>query len=255
MGVMQKDNLGKVALVVALVAVGIAALMVFGSSMGLWEPIVGFMASRNYNNLLGYVVVVFSVLALVTSFSAKSSAKQDSRAKGKGILTSTIALLLGLAILSPRIMALVIEPVKYPPIHDITTNTQSPPQFEFLTDSRIGARNSLVYGGEEIAAQQLKAFPTIGPIASDLSVEAAYQKALTVAKTMGWIIVAQDPKALRFESTATTPFFNFADDVVIVVSALEQGSRIDLRSVSRIGIGDAGVNAKRIQEFSQRFSR
>jgi uncharacterized protein (DUF1499 family) len=194
--------------------------------------------------------VVVSVLALVTSVTIK----QDSSAKGKGILTSTIAILLGLAILSPRIMALVIEPVKYPPIHDITTNTQSPPQFEFLTDSRIGARNTLVYGGEDIAAQQRQAFPNIGPIASDLSVEAAYQKALTVAKTMGWTIVAQDPKALRFESTATTPFFNFADDVVILVSTLEQGSRIDLRSVSRIGIGDAGVNAKRIQEFSQRFS-
>jgi uncharacterized protein (DUF1499 family) len=247
---MQKSYVGNIALVVALVAVGIAALMVFGSLLGLWEPIVGFMASRNYNNLLGYVVVVVSVLALVTSVTIK----QDSSAKGKGILTSTIALLLGLAILSPRIMALVIEPVKYPPIHDITTNTQSPPQFEFLTDSRIGARNSLVYGGEEIAAQQLQAFPNIQPIMSDLTVEAAYQKALTVAKIMGWTIVAQDPKALRFESTATTPFFNFADDVVILVSTLEQGSRIDLRSVSRIGIGDAGVNAKRIQEFSQRFS-
>ncbi|QHS15637.1 DUF1499 domain-containing protein [Shewanella sp. Arc9-LZ] len=250
MNVMQKGYVGHISLVVAIVAVAIAALMVFGSSLGLWDPIVGFMASRNYNNLLGYLVVVVAVLALVTSFTIK----QDSNAKGKGILTSTIALLLGLAILSPSIMALVIKPVKYPPIHDITTNTQSPPQFEFLTDSRVGAKNSLVYGGEEIAAQQLQAFPNIQPIASDLSVEAAYQKALTVAKTMGWTIVAQDLKALRFESTATTPFFNFADDVVIVVSTLEQGSRIDLRSVSRIGIGDAGVNAKRIQEFSQRFS-
>ncbi|WP_242445077.1 DUF1499 domain-containing protein [Shewanella sp. ALD9] len=247
---MQKGYVGNISLVVAIVAVAIAALMVFGSSLGLWDPIVGFMASRNYNNLLGYLVVVVAVLALVTCFTIK----QDSNAKGKGILTSTIALLLGLAILSPSIMALVIEPVKYPPIHDITTNTQSPPQFEFLTDSRIGAKNSLVYGGEEIAAQQRQAFPNIQPIASDLSVEAAYEKALTVAKTMGWTIVAQDPKTLRFESTATTPFFNFADDVIIVVSTLEQGSRIDLRSVSRIGIGDAGVNAKRIQEFSQRFS-
>ncbi|PKI11253.1 DUF1499 domain-containing protein, partial [Shewanella sp. 11B5] len=143
MDVMQKRNIGNIALIVAIVSVAIAALMVFGSSLGLWDPIVGFMASRNYNNLLGYLVVVVAVLALGTSFTIK----QDSNAKGKGILTSTTALLLGLAILSPSIMALVIKPVKYPPIHDITTNTQSPPQFEFLTDSRIGAKNSLVYGG------------------------------------------------------------------------------------------------------------
>lgn len=241
---MQKRNLGNIALVIALLAVAIATLMVFGSSMGLWDPIVGFMASRKYNNPLGYVVIVVSLVALVASLSTKS----------KGILTSTVALLLGLGILAPSIMTLIIEPVKYPPIHDITTNTQSPPQFTFLTDDRAGAKNSLVYGGADIAAQQLQAFPNIQAIVSDLPVETAYQKALSVAKAMGWTIVYQDPKALHFESTARTPFFNFADDVVVVVSALGQRSRIDLRSVSRVGIGDRGVNAKRIQEFSQRFS-
>ncbi|WP_350431932.1 DUF1499 domain-containing protein [Shewanella sp. H8] len=244
---MQKSNIGNIALIVAIVAVLVAALMVFGSSLGLWEPIVGFIASRNYNNLLGYVVVVVALVALVITLVTNSGTK--------GKVKSIVALLLGMGILSPSIIAMVGNPVKYPPIHDITTNIQSPPQFEFLTDSRIGAKNTLVYGGEDIAAQQRQAFPNIQPITSDLSVEAAYQKALTVAKTMGWTIVHQDPKALRFESTATTPFFNFADDVVVVVSTLERGSRINLRSVSRIGKGDAGVNAKRIQEFSQRFSQ
>ncbi|MBB1388155.1 DUF1499 domain-containing protein [Shewanella sp. SG44-6] len=250
MNVMQKSSLSNIALVVALVAVALAVLMVFGSTIGLWDPIVGFMASRNYNNLLGYVVVVIGLVALITSFTIK----QNSRAKGKGLINSTIALVLGLGILAPSIVALVIEPVKYPPIHDITTNTQSPPQFEFLTDSREGAKNSLVYGGPEIAAQQLQAFPNINPIVSDLTPDAAYQKALMVAESMGWTIVAQDPKARRFESTSRTPFFNFADDIVVVVSVLEQGSRIDLRSVSRVGIGDRGVNAQRIQEFSLRFA-
>lgn len=240
---MHKRHFGKIALLVAVLAVALAALMVFGSSLGLWEPIVGFMASRKYNNLLGYIVVVVALLALISSVTTKN----------KGVLASTIALILGLAILAPSIMALLIEPVKYPPIHDITTNTQSPPQFIFLTDSRPGAKNSLVYGGDHIAAQQVQAYPSIQPIVSELPSTAAYQKALTVAQDMGWTIVYQDPQTLHFESTARTPFFNFADDVVVTVSSFKQNSRIDVRSVSRIGIGDRGVNAKRIQEFSRRF--
>ncbi|MGX9460832.1 DUF1499 domain-containing protein [Shewanella sp. A14] len=242
---MQKNYLGNVALVVALVAVTLAVLMVFGSSLGLWDPIVGFIASRNYNNLLGYVVVVIALGVLFTSYKTQSKS---------GKIKSTLALLLGLVILLPSIVALLIKPVKYLPIHDITTNIQSPPQFEFLTDSRAGAKNTLIYGGTDIAAQQLQAFPNIQPIVSNLTVDNAYKKTLNIATSMGWSIVDQDPKSRRFEATARTPFFNFADDVVVVVSAHKQGSRIDLRSVSRIGIGDAGVNAKRIQEFSLRFA-
>ncbi|GGP41977.1 DUF1499 domain-containing protein [Shewanella saliphila] len=246
---MQKNVVSHIALVVALVAVIAAGVMVFGSSMGLWDPITGFVASRTYHNVLGYIVVAVALVSLVSGIMIKTD-----NPKARGTAKSVVALLLGIAMLSPMLKGLIIEPVRYPPIHDITTDTQSPPQFTFLTDSRIGAKNTLVYGGAEIAAQQLQAYPDIQPILSDLPAEAAFAKTLDVAKAMGWAIVDQQPKALRFEASARTPFFNFADDVVVVVASAEQGSRIDLRSVSRIGRGDAGVNAKRIKEFSQRFT-
>lgn len=246
---MQKNVISTIALVVALVAVIAAGVMVFGSSMGLWDPITGFIASRKYHNVLGYMVVALALMSLVSGMMMKTDSP-----KTRGTAKSVVALLLGIAMLSPMLKGLIIEPVKYPPIHDITTDTQSPPQFEFLTDSRIGAKNTLVYGGADIAAQQLQAYPDIQPIQSNLPAEAAFAKALDAAKAMDWVIVDQQPKTLRFEATARTPFFNFADDIVVVVTRIELGSRIDLRSVSRIGIGDAGVNAKRIQEFSERFA-
>ncbi|GGQ14764.1 DUF1499 domain-containing protein [Shewanella litoralis] len=246
---MQKNVVSHIALIVALVAVIAAGVMIFGSSMGLWDPITGFIASRKYHNVLGYIVVALALTSVVSGMMIKTD-----NPKARGTARSVVALLLGIAMLSPMLKGLIIEPVRYPPIHDITTDTQAPPQFVFLTDSRIGAKNTLVYGGADIAAQQLQAYPDIQPILSDLSAEVAFAKALDVAKVMGWVIVDQQPKTLRFEATARTPFFNFADDVVVVVASVEQGSRIDLRSVSRIGMGDAGVNAKRIQEFSQRFA-
>lgn len=122
-----------------------------------------------------------------------------------------------------------------------------------LDDTRAGARTSLVYAGEEVAAVQARAHPDIAPLETDLDVDAAYARALDVANAMGWEIIADDAENHRFEATAHTSTFYFADDVVVVVSAQDSGSRVDMRSVSRIGRSDQGVNAARIRAFQQQF--
>jgi uncharacterized protein (DUF1499 family) len=66
---------------------------------------------------------------------------------------------------------------------------------------------------------------------------------------MGWEIVAADAAAGRIEATDTTFWFGFKDDVVIRVEADGAGSRIDVRSVSRVGVGDVGANARRIRAY------
>jgi uncharacterized protein (DUF1499 family) len=63
-------------------------------------------------------------------------------------------------------------------------------------------------------------------------------------------VVAADPAAGRIEATATTFWFGFVDDVVVRVRpAAGGGSRIDVRSVSRVGKSDVGANAKRIRAY------
>jgi uncharacterized protein (DUF1499 family) len=62
-------------------------------------------------------------------------------------------------------------------------------------------------------------------------------------------MVAADSIAGRIEATATTTWFGFKDDVVIRIEPAEQGSRIDVRSVSRVGRGDVGANAARIRAY------
>ncbi|MEX2241047.1 MAG: DUF1499 domain-containing protein [Burkholderiales bacterium] len=66
---------------------------------------------------------------------------------------------------------------------------------------------------------------------------------------MGWEIVATDAAAGRIEATDTTFWFGFKDDVVIRVEGDGAGSRVDVRSVSRVGVGDVGANAKRIRAY------
>jgi uncharacterized protein (DUF1499 family) len=45
----------------------------------------------------------------------------------------------------------------------------------------------------------------------------------------------------------TTFWFSFKDDVLIRLRPADGGSRVDVRSLSRVGGGDVGTNAKRIR--------
>ena len=51
------------------------------------------------------------------------------------------------------------------------------------------------------------------------------------------------------EAVARTPIMGFRDDVVIRVTPMGQGTRIDVRSASRVGSHDFGANASRIRSL------
>jgi uncharacterized protein (DUF1499 family) len=57
------------------------------------------------------------------------------------------------------------------------------------------------------------------------------------------------PAEGRIEATARTGWIGFRDDVVIRVTAGGEEALVDVRSKSRVGRGDAGMNARRIREF------
>jgi hypothetical protein len=138
-----------------------------------------------------------------------------------------------------------------PRIHDITTDTQDPPQFVSLLAVRQKSPNGPEYGGEAIARAQKAAYPDIQPRTIDDALPQAYARALAAARNMGWEIVATAPDEGRIEATATTRWFRFKDDVVIRVTPRSVGSRIDVRSKSRVGRSDLGTNAKRIRAYFQ----
>ncbi len=236
--------IGKFALLVALLGVIAVALMLSSARFGLWEPIVGFGLYRTYLNPLGAIIAGLGLLAVIIHFKRKERS---------GIAAGGMATLIGLACLTPLIVGTLNPPRRAPPIHDISTDTASPPEFEVLDETRAGARNSLEYGGPDLAAAQAAGYPDIAPLETDLSPDAAFERALSVARDMGWEIVAADADRRRFEATARTPVFYFADDVVLVVTADGDGSRVDMRGVSRVGGSDQGVNAARIRTFQNRF--
>jgi uncharacterized protein (DUF1499 family) len=116
---------------------------------------------------------------------------------------------------------------------------------------RAGARSD--YGGQSVAAQQLRAYPRLGSVTHTLAPDQAFERALSAARDLGWSIVAAVPDEGRIEASDRSFWFGFTDDVVIRIRGHENGSLIDIRSVSRVGISDLGVNAARIQAFTEKL--
>ncbi|HEV8714039.1 MAG TPA: DUF1499 domain-containing protein [Candidatus Binatia bacterium] len=141
-----------------------------------------------------------------------------------------------------------------PPIHDITTDTETPPAFVAILPLRTGAANPADYGGPELAAQQRTGYPDLSPLTLQATPQQAFERALAAAHAMGWEIVAAEPAGGRIEATATTFWFGFKDDVVVRITPTDSGSRVDVRSVSRVGRSDVGTNAQRIKAYLERVA-
>jgi uncharacterized protein (DUF1499 family) len=224
--------------------------------------------------VVGFLLVIVGLIALGMSGIGYRSGMWDLRAGltifkwagmavWGGVVLSLIALFAGrtrpvLAIVS--VIVGLVAGITYagwiraakraPPIHDISTDVGSPPAFVAILPLRAGAPNPPEYGGPTIAAQQQAGYPDLGPLTVSSDPAHTFHTARHLVERSGWDLVAADSAAGRIEATATTPWFGFKDDVVIrIVAAAPAGSRVDMRSVSRVGGSDVGTNAVRIRHF------
>ena len=142
-----------------------------------------------------------------------------------------------------------------PFIHDITTDTENPPVFIAVVALReSAAADRHAYSGPDLALRQKfrgfnEPYKDILPVMTKLAPGEAYDKALDVAQNMDWKIVDADRTTGRIEASDISFWYGFTDDIVIRVVATPEGSRIDMRSLSRVGRSDVGVNAARIREY------
>jgi uncharacterized protein (DUF1499 family) len=148
-----------------------------------------------------------------------------------------------------------------PAIHDVATDLDDLPQFSRLT-VRADNLDKIPDQGradlkalppeERWKALHRQAYGDLKPLRLSGSPQAVLQQAQQLARDRGWTIAAVDPAAGMLEATATTRFFRFKDDVVVRVRpdpALPGGSIVDMRSISRVGVSDVGVNARRVRAF------
>jgi uncharacterized protein (DUF1499 family) len=227
------------------VAAAVAAMLAgLGTRWGWWDFRTGFTVLR----WAVYVAIAGAALSLLGLGLALHGPRRG------GIVLALLGLAIGLVTAYvPWQWRRTAERV--PPIHDISTDLENPPPFEAILPLRADAPNPAEYGGDSIAVQQQEGYPELAPLVLEAPPAEAFRLAEETARDMGWEIIDSDPDEGRIEATDTTFWFGFKDDVVVrITEPPEGGTRVDVRSVSRVGQSDVGTNAARIEEYLDRLS-
>jgi len=238
-------------LALALSVGGLAAALIAaaGSGAGAWTFGTGFTILR----YAFYAAVAGGLLAIVAFFVARSG----------GIRTGQINLVAFIvaAAFGVYLMNQVSTARRVPAIHDATTDLAEVPTFEALTVRADNLEKVPDDDRAELAALDpesrwkaihREAYGDLRSLRLPLGVAEATQRAEALARDRGWEVARVDRQAGIVEATATTLFFRFKDDVAVRVRpdpARRGGSIVDMRSISRVGGSDVGVNAQRIRAF------
>ncbi len=190
--------------------------------------------------------LVFAALAILLAFASFVPIwRQGLTGLGRAVL----GLFLGILLLAyPAYLG--YRATTLPAINDITTDPGNPPRFEALLRLRPSGR--VDYPGGKTDELQRAAYPDITPLQLSVPLKTAYDIALALVTKRKWRIVDARPPAPGrrngvIEAVAQTMIMGFRDDVVIRVSPLGPGSRVDMRSASRFGTHDFGANASRVR--------
>jgi uncharacterized protein (DUF1499 family) len=222
--------------VLAIVCLPVGAL---GAKFGLWGFQGGF-ALLAVATLLATMAFFLGIIAYVVCVNKKLVAERKGILIGVG-LSVVILVTMGMQFSSAT---------SVPPIHNISTDTERPPEFDKIVAIRAaGESNPLAYDSAELADLQRAAYPWVKPLISADSPTTMLARAVDVMQGLGLEIVDTNPTAGRVEATATTFWFGFKDDVVVRIRPEGAGSVVDVRSISRVGGSDLGTNARRIGEI------
>jgi uncharacterized protein (DUF1499 family) len=221
-------------------------LLLLLSGPGYRLGLFGLHTAINFVKWSGELAIIAGITSLVAAVVSQCSSSR------RGFSLSIGTFILSLLLLG-NALRLKDQAQRVPPIHDITTDTDDPPVFREIVSRRNESDNPLDYGGAELAQAQHGAYPDINPLDLSMPPKDAFLKAEAVAKALGWQVVESDPETGSLEATDTTFWLGFKDDIVVRVRPRAEGSRIDVRSASRVGMSDLGKNAARIRRFLSRL--
>lgn len=194
----------------------------------------------------------FVLLALLLALAAFARIWQSGH-RGVGMAAQAFAL--SLILLLPAAYA-GYQFLALPGLTDISTDIEDPPAFsrsgvaQLAREGRIPPDVSL-----EERKRQRRAYPKAVPILLEIPAEMAFEIARRAATQLGWqVLEASRPGgrsgAGRIEAASRSRVLRLAEDITIRIRPRVDGSRIDIRSASRIGRHDLGGNAARIAAFA-----
>jgi uncharacterized protein (DUF1499 family) len=232
----------KAILVGSIVAFILIALGALGTRFGIWPFTIGLLMFAA-GALLALIGLLTGLVALIVVLKKGLTTERSS------VVTGLVLSLVVAGFTLPR----MLTGGEVPAIHNISTDVDDPPKFSAVMPLRGDKSNPVEYDAAALAEQQRAAYPWVKPLETPLPPDQAFDRSMAVLKAMGIDIVDANAANGTIEGTATSFWFGFKDDIVVRIRPMDTGSRVDLHSVSRVGVGDVGMNAKRIGEFLERF--
>jgi uncharacterized protein (DUF1499 family) len=230
------------ALILSLIAGGIALLGVAGSFFGLFAPLTGFQLFAA-GALLGGLLS--AIVGLIGVFLTRGGSDPEGRRKAM----TGLAIGFGLMII---VLGAASTAGDAPAINDITTDLDNPPQFQSPSIVPDYVGRDMRYP-EEFKPIVRESYPDLAPLRVSTSPQATFNQAIEIAESLGWEIVARSESQGVFDAQHTSAIFRFIDDIAVRITADGSGARIDMRSKSRDGQSDLGANAARIRVYFERF--
>lgn len=235
-------GLGAFALGGALLAIVIALGGLTLARYDIIDKIAGFRAFMMMMWPAGVLAIV-ALLALIIGFVVKSGGKRWK---------AGLALVLSAGLVLVMYTQVMIPGSEAPPIHDVSTDLNNMPQFVALDVAPVSTGP---FSEEEWREFHKDAYSDVEPILIDRSPEEVLAAARVLMEQRGWTVAPNQPIKEQIEATAYAGYLRFRDDVVLRVTPVMDGStRVDMRSVSRVGVSDLGYNAKRIRDFLKDLS-
>ena len=234
----------KATLVGSVIALVLLFLGPVGTRLGIWGFQTGLLLIVPAGVLLAAIGLLVGLISIFVS-------------KKRGFAGDPPSLFISIAICALILVSMGMQFQKgasVPAIHNISTDVVDPPQFTAAIVALRGENsNPLVYNAEELAVTQQGAYPDVKTLQVSGGVEETVRNAAAALEGMGLEIVTVNEALGLVEATDTTFWFGFKDDVVVRVRASGDGSLVDVRSVSRVGLSDLGKNADRILDLLGRL--
>ncbi len=140
----------------------------------------------------------------------------------------------------------LLNRIRLSPINDVSTDVDDPPPL----DGRDGTAGAGPEMTPERRDKVRRGYPRLlGGLFLPLEPQQAFALVERRARAQrGWSIHRVEAGRL-LTAVAVTPLLRFRDDVTVRVRPQAGGSRVDVRSRSRLGRDDVGANAARIRRF------
>lgn len=245
----KRDIQGTVILLAGVGALLWGLIAALGTGWGFWEYTSGLKGVA----FAFFLAIAAILLGALFGWRARKAISPPPRSRRwAGMLTALVY--------AGWVGTFMLAGMTVPAIHDISTDLADPPAFRVLTlradnlDAVPGMDDADMKGmtpQQRWVLVHQQEYGDIRSVRINEPVPSVIAKAARLAEARGWEIAVALPEEGRLEATETSAFFRFKDDVVLRVKPTDtgDGSIVDMRSVSRVGVSDLGMNAKRVRSF------